>query len=202
MEKQEILYDHYKETISIIKDNIRERNRFFILFFMIMAFQFLFAVVPDSIASILVNVVNNVYNIDISEQVTIIQSLLWLILLYFTMRYYQSTVFIERQYKYIHNLELQISTIINAKFDRESSDYLQYYPKMNDMIDLMYKWVFPMLYCVVICLKIGTEIKNTVFSFSIIFDCLMFAFCFSLTILYLVFLHGKKPESNTDSDSV
>lgn len=201
MTNEEIFYDHYKETVSIIKDKIRERDRFFILLFLTMAFQFLFAIVPDGMISILINVINSVYSVDISEQVIIIQSLLWLILLYFTMRYYQSIVFIERQYKYISNLESQISITINYEFGRESIDYLQYYPKMNDMIDLMYKWIFPILYCLVICLKIGAEIKNIIFVFPIIFDFLIFVLCLTLTILYLIFLHGKKPENNTNTDS-
>lgn len=201
MEKKELLYDHYKETFSLIKDSIKERNRFFILLFVVMGFQFLLAVVPDSIISLAVKVVSNIYNIDISEQFIVIQNILWLVLLYFTMRYYQTTVIIERQYKYIHKLEDTISILFEIKFDRESKNYLEYYPKMNDMIDLIYKWVFPILYCMVICIKICVEIRTTVFGFSIIFDCLMFFSCFVLTILYLVFLHGKKPADDTRAGS-
>lgn len=191
-DKTELLYDHYKETYSIIKENIRDRNKFFLLFFIIMSIQFLFAVTPDSISSIIISIIYTSYDIDISSQITVIQSLLWLILLYFTMRYYQCSVYIERQYKYIHSLEGNISALIDNKFDRESADYLSFYPKMNDMIDVMYKWVFPIIYCVVITIKIVGEFANEFYCCKTVFDGVIFISCFVLTILYLLFLHGNK----------
>lgn len=192
MDKTELLYDHYKETYMIIKENIRDRNKFFLLFFIIMSIQFLFAVTPDSISSIIVSIIHKTYEIDISNQIVIIQSLLWLILLYFTMRYYQCSVYIERQYKYIHSLESNISVLIDNKFDRESTDYLLFYPKMNNMVDAMYKWVFPIIYCVVITIKIVGEFENEFYCFTTVFDGVIFVSCFVLTILYLLFLHGNK----------
>lgn len=201
MEKNELLYDHYKETFSLIKDYNKERNRFFLLLFAIMGLQFLLAVVPDGIISLIVDVVKEVYNIDISNQFIVIQSVLWLVLLYFTMRYYQTVVYIERQYNYIHKLEEKISVVYDVEFDRESKNYLNFYPKMSDMIDFMYKWVFPILYCLVICIRICAEVMTSAFGFAILFDCVMFVCCFVLTILYLVFLHGKKPESDVESNT-
>lgn len=199
MKKEELLYDHYKESYVLIKDSIKERNRFFILLFVVMTIQFLLAVLPDSIVSIVVTIVNDSYNIDITGQIIVIQSLLWLILLYFTMRYYQLSVYIERQYNFIHDLERRISELFNVKFDRESTNYLKFCPKMNDMIDVMYKWVFPIIYCVILCIKIFSEIRITTLGFPIIFDCVMFFCCLGLTVLYLVFLHGK---SNVDDDGL
>ena len=192
MDKIELLYDHYKETFSIIQDTLNQRNRFFIMAFLIMTLQFLFVVSPESIATLITTIIHNAYEIDISGQILVIQSLLWLILLYFTMRYYQSTVHIERQYNYIHTLEATIANSVQISFDRESGNYLKDYPKMNDMIDILYKWVFPIIYCLVICCKIISEYINSKFSLSIIFDSIIFLCCFILTILYLIFLHSKK----------
>ena len=192
MDKSELLYDHYKETFAIIRDNLLQRNRFFIMLFVIMALQFLFAISPRSIASLITTIIHNSYNIDISGQMIIIQCLLWLVLLYFTMRYYQSTVYIERQYNYIHSLEANIEDLMDIKFNRESGDYLNNYPKMNDMIDILYKWIFPIIYCLVICCKIISEFQNSSSCLSLIFDAVIFICCFLLTILYLIFLHSKK----------
>ena len=191
MDKSELLYDHYKETFTIIKDNLTQRNRFFVMLFVIMTLQFLFAISPKSIANLITTIIQNSYNVDISGQMVIIQCLLWLVLLYFTMRYYQSTVYIERQYNYIHSLEAQIADLMNVKFDLESGDYLNNYPKMNDMIDILYKWIFPFIYCLVIFRKIISEFQNSSFGFPVIFDIIIFTCCFVLTILYLVFLHSK-----------
>ena len=192
MDKIELLYDHYKETFSIIQENLNQRNRFFVMAFFIMTLQFLFAVSPESIATLITTIIRNEYDIDISGQIITIQSLLWLVLLYFTMRYYQSTVHIERQYNYIHTLEATIASSIQISFDREGGNYLKDYPKMNDMIDILYKWIFPIIYCVVIFCKIISEYIDTQLNLSIIFDSIIFLCCFVLTILYLIFLHGKK----------
>ena len=192
MDKTELLYDHYKETYMIIKDSLIQRNRFFVMLFAIMAFQFLFAVSTESIATLVITIIQNFYDIDISGQMVIVQCLLWLVLLYFTMRYYQVTVYIERQYNYIHSLEGDIELLINSTFNREGGDYSNNYPKMNDMIDILYKWFFPIIYCIVICCKIINESQNSSFCFPIVFDGIIFVCCFILTILYLVFLHSKK----------
>lgn len=191
MDKTELLYDHYKETFSRIKESLNDRNRFFVMVFTVIAVQFLFATSSDTITSVVVSIVQEKYKIDISSQISIIQSLLWLILLYFTMRYYQINVYVERQYNYIHSLERDIAKKANVKFDREGGDYLSNYPKMNSFIDILYKLIFPVIYCLIICYKIIIEYTVTKFSFLIILNTILFISCFILTILYLIFLHKK-----------
>lgn len=191
MDNKELLYDHYKETFSLIKDSIKQRNRLFVWLFSVMAVHFLFAASPESILAIIVGIVQKRCSVDISNQMSIIQSSLWVLLLYLTMRYYQSTVYIERQYRYIHSLEADIAKTAGIKFDREGTNYLLNYPKMNDFIDILYKWFFPLIYAAVICYKIAAE-YNISFSppFSL-FNGLVFLACLVLDILYLAFLHGK-----------
>ena len=195
MDKIELLYDHYKETFSRIKESLNDRNRFFVMVFIILALQFLFATSVDSISSLISSLVFEKYKIDISGQMSIIQSLLWLILLYFTMRYYQINVYVERQYNYIHSLEDDIAKEAVVKFDREGGDYLSNYPIMNSFMDILYKWVFPIIYCLIICYKIIVEYKVPKFSLLLILNTILFASCFVLTILYLMFLHGRHNNS-------
>lgn len=190
MDKTELLYDHFKESFSLIKEQLDKRNRFFIMLFVTLAIQFLFALTPESISALITTIIKNNYEIDISGQIVIIQSLLWVILLYFTMRYYQSNVYIEKQYNYIHQLEESISNLIEVKFDREGGNYLENYPKMNDLIDFLYKWLFPIMYCLIVCYKIINEyVIQKAFSFPLLFNTIVFLACFVLTILYLIFLH-------------
>ena len=191
MKKTELLYDHYKDTFLIIKDTIIQRNRFFVMVFLVMTLQFLFASSPESISYLVVGIILKRYEIDISNQISIIQSLLWLILLYLTMRYYQSTIYIEKQYTYIHSIEANISNMKHIKFDRESGNYLLNYPKMNDFIDVLYKWIFPIIYCLVISYKIKNELFSSEVTLLLLFDDLLFFVCFILTILYMIFLHKK-----------
>lgn len=118
MDKIELLYDHYKETFAIIKGSLGQRNRFFVLVFLVITLQFLFATSSESISFLIITAIQAKYKIDISGQMSIIQSLLWLVLLYLTMRYYQVNVYVERQYNYIHSLEQDIENRVQVKFDR------------------------------------------------------------------------------------
>lgn len=195
MDNKELLYDHYKETFSLIKASIKQRDRLFVWLFFVMAVHFLFAASPESILAIIVGVVQNQYNVDISNQMSIIQSFLWVMLLYLTMRYYQSTVYIERQYRYIHSIEADIASVVGVKFDREGTNHLLNYPKMNDFIDFFYKWFFPLIYAVVILYKIIAEYCISFSPLFSLFNGVVFCACFLLNILYLVFLHGKPKQS-------
>lgn len=191
MDKIELLYDHYKETFAIIKGSLSQRNRFFVLVFLVVTLQFLFATSAESISFLIITVIQEKYKIDISDQMSIIQSLLWLVLLYLTMRYYQVNVYVERQYNYIHSLEQDIENKAQVKFDREGGDYLSNYPKMNSFMDILYKWIFPIIYCFIICYKIIGEFLISKIGFLMLLDIVLFLACFILTILYLIFLHVK-----------
>lgn len=197
MDRTDLLYDHYKETFSIIKNSIIQRNRFFVMVFLVITLQFLFASAPDSISALIVEIFREQYKIDISSQIYTIQSFLWLLLLYLTMRYYQSSVYIEKQYSYISSIEADISNTVQIRFDRESGNYMLKYPKMSAFVDLLYKWVFPIIYCLVICYKIISEFIISKFIFQIMLNTILFLSCFIITILYLVFLHtSEKPSNN------
>ena len=191
MNKCELLYDHYKDTFAIIENRIVSRNRHFVILFVIVVLQFLFAVSPLSIGTLLSAIVRENYKIDISEQMVTIQCFLWILLLYFTTRYYQTVIHIEKQYKYIETLEATLSAEIGIPFEREGNYYLQNYPKISDMIDFLYKWVFPIMYCSVILIKIINEIMYEGLGFAMLFDIVIFLCCFVLTVLYLVFLNSK-----------
>lgn len=195
MDSKELLYDHYKETFSLIQSSVKQRNRLFVGLFFVIAVHFLLAVSPESIPAIIISIVQNQYKVDISNHMSIIQSFLWALLLYLSMRYYQSTVYIERQYHYIYSLETDIAGLANIKFDREGTNYLSNYPKMNDFIDFLYKWLFPLAYAILICYKIVTEYNTSFSLLSSLFNGAVFCACLILDILYLSFLH-RRPKAS------
>jgi len=144
--------------------------------------------------TIFINLLKDTYNIDISNQINIIQNLLWFVLLYFTMRYYQSNIYIERQYKYIHKLEEDISKLSGIEFYRESKSYLTYYPLVLDFVHILYTWIFPLLFEVVIIARIIMEyLSYSYIKVSLIIDFAIFLCCFVLTVLYIVAIHRKTP---------
>ena len=182
-----MLYDHYKGTYQLILNTIASRNRFFLLLFGILVIQILFVMTPNSINNIIVTILLHAYNVDISSQMISLQSVLWLLVLYFSIRYCQSVVYLERQYIYIHKLEATIATMGKIKFDREGADYLSHYPILSNFIDYLYKLFFPIVYFIIIGLKIYCEI--VIAGTFLIVDTLFFTICVILFAFYLYFIY-------------
>ena len=184
MDKHELLYDHYKDTCEIQRTNLSTRNKLFASVVVLLGTMLLFVYRPDTIAGLLVAAVKEKYSVDISLSLGILQSLLWAALLYASVRYYQSSINIERTYKYIHCLEKRISDEIQAQFDREGVSYLTKYPKCSDAIDILYKWAFPLLYIIGLLVKITLEIR---LSWGFFLDAFICGIAITLCILYIAF---------------
>ena len=187
MDKIELLYDHYKETCEIQRTNLKIRNTAFVIVIIILGMLLLLSYSPDTIGAVILSILNHEYGIDAEIQFGLIQSLVCVVLLYSSMRYYQTTVYLERLYKYLHKVEDRLNTAIsdeNIIIDREGRSYLSGYPQFNDTIDFMYKWLFPILYIVAIAIKIYTE-KRCSLAYAL--DVVLFIGSFVLCILYILF---------------
>lgn len=191
MNNLELLYDHYKDSYELSRESQIERNKLFIILTVIIALQFLFIVEPDSLLHTLSNWLNESFKISITVEFNIIQSVLWFILLYFTIRYYQVNTYIERQYRYLHKLEEAISCLTGSEFNREGFNYLEEYPRLLDFISIIYRVLYPLLYLIVLSVKIGFEIYSYVLCPALILDISLALCCFILTFLYLLFLHKE-----------
>lgn len=191
MDKLELTYDHFKDSYELSKESQADRNKLFILLALIMAIQYLFIIEPDSLIITLSSWLLESFHINLIMEISVIQSFLWFILLYFTIRYYQVNTYIERQYKYIHKLEKIISIQAGIEFDRESFNYLNGYPKVLDFISIIYRVVFPVLYAIIITIKIIFEILSYAPCLSLLLDIILAVCCFVLTCLYLYFLHKE-----------
>lgn len=199
MTEQE-LYEHYVDTNSKLSEKLKERNKFFLLVF-IPIFVLSFLGFSDSGFSLVVEYVKNKCSIDISENYCIFELLVWIVLLYFTMRYCQSSVNIERQYFYISDLEDKLDKA--GKITREGKSYLEEYPFISDYIDFLYKKVFPFLYIVFLVVKL---VLLLISKFSIYFKISAFLLgflCFLLILFYSIFLYGinKKYKENSKNNS-
>jgi hypothetical protein len=192
--KIELLCGHYKDTSTYIKDALKLRDKLFIcVLFLVTIFLFqLYSPKDygDSISTIISSQLSTKSNIDLE----FISTLLWFILLAASIKYYQTVVFIERQYDYIHSLEEVISSYFDKKaFTREGSSYLSNYPKFSDWTFFLYTIFYPLCLIFVLTVKIINEyslspsctflhIINTIFYLSILVS----------SILYLFLVHFKK----------
>lgn len=192
MDNVDLLYDHYKDSFSLIKKSQAERNRFFIILCILIAMLFLFAVDPINTESTIVTSLKEYLNVNIIFSNMIIQSLIWILLLFFEIRYYQTNIYIERQYEYIHSLEHKISSLTNIPFDRESTNYLNSYPFILNLIDFTYKLVFPLLLIVIVSAKILSEANHVVSVLNFFFNFIISIWVITLTITYLCFIHKKQ----------
>ena len=111
-----------------------------------------------------------------------------MIFLYISIRYYQTNVYIERQYACIRKIENDLTEISNLKIDRESVNYLNEYPLILNVISFVYKYIFPFIYLVAVIAKILSEHSTGVLY---LIDLTASIFCIIITTLYVYFLFKK-----------
>jgi hypothetical protein len=178
----EILYDHYKDTYENIKQRERRRSKLFIINGVILFLLLLFGIEPTASVSIIVSTIKQRFGADLADIFPVVVSALWLLLLYTTMNYYQVCIHIERQYKYLHEIEALLADMLTQKFSREGKSYKKDYPLLIKIIYILYKGFFPAIYMLCISTRIGMEIT--------LGDCyLVFDLIISIATTAIIFLY-------------
>ena len=193
MDANEILYDHYKESFSLSKEAQSRRNKSFVIICILEAVSFFVVISPATALEIIKKNIESKFDILFPSGNAILQTLLWILIVYATIRYVQDTMYIERQYSYLEKLEKQIAKIENCNiFDRESTNYSTNYPSVLNLIDLFYKMFSPILFFSINVFRIIQEWKiQDIISLSLICDTIL---CVSLLIIiwfYFFGIHNK-----------
>lgn len=189
MENKDIIYDHYKETCEICRNKEKDRNKLFIMVGILLTLLFLFMIAEDNTIKIFYEVLQEKYDLDVTLSVETIQSLIWGLLLYFTIRYYQQCISIERMYQYIHQIEERMSNELEFEIIREGKNYLQEYPWILNYIWIIYTVVFPIVYLVLIVINLIVDVHTKIFDWNLTIH-FVFGICdIILVISYLFFLH-------------
>jgi hypothetical protein len=189
MNNLEIAYNHYKDSFTLIKDAEKERSRFFIILCLLIAGLFLFAIEPNSLFQIIKDLSKEYGKTSFNFSITIVQSLLWIVLLFFTMRYFQINSYIERQYEYLHKIENEIDSKIEIDFKREGRSYLDNYPLILNFFYYIYNGIFPLVYLAIVIYKIVYEWFNKYSLQSTILDTVIATIIVIATCLYLMLIH-------------
>ena len=192
-----VLYDHYKDSCAIVEKAIKRRDSLMILVIATLGFFSLQGLFPTTSNVLLGDFINFKFGINLNLNFSIIGNVVWFLLLTFTLRYFQTAVFIERQYPYIHKLEERL----NKEFDeevitREGGTYLSNYPLFSDLMWILYTLIFPLILVSVAVSKIISEQKSICtngWSLSLIFDFTIFIILATSIIFYLIAIH-KKPK--------
>ena len=191
MESIEILYDHYKDTYALSKVAQERRNKSFVCLCILETVAYLWAVDPQKMIVALQSYEILSGFVNLGHE--IIQTFLWMMIVYILIRYVQDMIYVERQYGYLTKLEIKISSIVaDEMFSRESSNYLKEYPKILNLIDLFYKMVMPVLFLVInfvhIIMEWQYDQKNML---SVLCDSIIFTAIFIITWFYFFWIHSK-----------
>ena len=198
-----ILYDHYKESYGLSKQAQNRRNRSFVLLCVLEAISFLILINPIKALALLTVMiqVGLLEWIEIADGWeaqflfgnTVLQTLLWVLIVYVTVRYVQDVMYIERQYGYLDHLEKTIAAKTGgAVFNREGEHYLSNYPMILNFIDLFYKMFSPILFLSINTVRIYSEWVSGKTHFLPLF-CDISLYTASLIIIWFYFfeIHSK-----------
>lgn len=199
MDDLSIIYDHYKDTCTLIKNSEKERNKLFIILSLLITGLYLLAIEPNSLFQVIMDLVQEYGKISIRFSISIVQSLLWFVMLFYSMRFFQVNSYIERQYNYLHIIEGEINAKIEFTFSREGKSYMDKYPMVLNLIYNIYTWVFPVIYIGIVLYKIILEWSSrynikVVLLDTLIAGCIILASC-----LYILLLHPIKKKTNQNN---
>lgn len=181
MDIAETLYDHYKETCEIVRQEVSRRWNLTLTIVVVMLFLALLIVDESEGASLITGYLKNQFGSDIVIKFQYINTVMLYAYMIVVMTYYQKNIQIERLYAYIHKIEVILSQRCSIGIVREGEDYLHCYPFMLTLIDRIYKWLFPILISFVAIYKVAVE--NTCGIFWM--DLTAYSFIHSLCVIYV-----------------
>lgn len=195
MEKDNILeiyYDHYKETYTLNKEVQSQRNKNFAILCVLEAISFLMLRNPDLICGLLNDAAREQLETTIQVSNGILQTLIWILIAYVLVRYVQDVLYVERQYKYLDNLEKKITGLLgNDFFSREGDNYLKDYPPVLNFVDLFYKFFSPVLFTVINVAHIEGEWRTASSKLTLACDTAICAMIFIITWFYFFEVHTR-----------
>ena len=191
--KLQSLLEHYKDTFKYIREYLKSRERLFILALLIvllMSFDLSTSLDHSKIVSTLIE---KKIGLKLIISPLFIGSLIWFTLLSIIVRYCQVTILIERQYKYIHNLEDELCNFGGDYYHREGKAYKKDYPLYLRWTRLLYTIIFPIFLLITISAKMWKEmtvINKLMFYFYI--DLLIYIMLLITIILYILQIRFHK----------
>ncbi len=171
-----------------MKDAQRDRDRFFVIMCILLALLFVFNLDPLSTLSTIQQIAKNQWGVVSIPETNVIRSLLWGLLLYYTIRYIQRNIYSERLTNYIHTIEENFQLNGDLPICREGGNYLQEYPPVLNLIHYIYTIIFPVLYLCLIIIVFINEFQNG----NPPINGIIAALDFILVVFYMVFLYRQK----------
>lgn len=185
-ENTTILYDQYKDTCIHNREMVKKRGKLFVAAGLVELLNLALLLFPETILHGLSDYAISQFQTNIQLSISLLQSAVWISILYIVIQYFQVNTNIERRYGYIGKLESELAELMETPLmKRESESYSNSYPLLLNIADSLYKWVFPTLFALINLFKIKSEIKNQGFNGSVILDLLLFLLIDSIVVIYM-----------------
>lgn len=165
--RAELLMDHYKDTFQHILLHWKARNRLFVFVLIIIAIMALDLVSPGSLSKLVNGYIEKSLQNPPTFDFEVIGSIVWFLLLSIVIQYYQRSILVDRQYKYIHKLEEQICADMGGDFiTREGKSYFSKtgvadkqgkQPLFTRAVGPLYVYFFPVLLIFFVIMKLIHE---------------------------------------------
>lgn len=191
MDALDLLYKHYNDTNTLRLAAQERRNKEFAILCVLEALSFLVLIKPEQALMALLNCVNSVADTTLELGNGILQTLLWVLLVYIQIRYVSDMLYVEKQYCYQAALEKQLSQKSQVEISREGDNYIKDYPIVLNLIDLFYKMLCPVLFEIINIVRICYEWKTTASLLALILDTVFCASSFIIMWFYFFEIHSK-----------
>src|SRR3990167_3273163 len=149
---------------------------------------------PDESSAVMAQFICSKFGLQTPINISFLGNVLWFGMLALTVKYFQTVIYIEKQYAYLEKIE----TALNSKFGgdiftREGKSYLKNYPIFSCWSHVLYTIILPVILFAVLLSKIINEMyKFGAFSWFLVFNVFIFI-CIAISIiLYLISFHLKK----------
>jgi hypothetical protein len=189
MESIDLYYDHYKDTFEHLKGYLKKRDNYTItLFILVIVLSFQISEPQESV-KLADAFIQNEFK-DVTIDFKYINTVLLFALLWLTILYYQINLLIEKMYKYVHEIEQNLSSDGIYPISREGKSYLKHYPWLSYIVHRIYTILFPLLIITIAGFKFYHEYKQ---SYDLLYIDAVAAFLIILSsILYLSNRHFKE----------
>jgi hypothetical protein len=197
-DKLQILSEHYSQTFDFLQTHLKKRDRLFMWVLLILVIMLFQVYTPSEASNLIAQLIEKKLEIKIQFNLFYIQSVIWFVLLAVVIKYFQSVIFIERQYSYLHSLEdLLSSEYEETAFIREGKSYLNHYPVFLNWASFLYTILFPAILAVITISKIVSEYIQYSFNEVLVwFNISIFIFIIISLGLYLYGIHSKPKTHN------
>lgn len=191
----ELLHEHYRDTCGVMQSQRASRDRHFYLVIAVLGLAMFDVATPQGFAAVIGEVLKSQFNLASSPDLAYVRSILWFLLLGLTVRYSQVTLNLERQFDYIHELEVVLQQHVHEVFRREGSAYLERYPRFLDWAHFLYTIVFPLLLCVVAIAWTYRQVPSGSWPVTAWFNLTVTILLLISVALYLETLHRRRIDS-------